>query len=196
MRAVVDWSYGLLGEDEQQFFRALGIFCGGFTVDAAAAVALDAANDTHTMRSTSLADLVAKSLVVADASGAETAVPAARHDPRLRDREARRERGATNGWRAATPSTTALSSSAPKREAPTRPTAEWLADYVREIDNLRAALDWAFSPSGDRSIGVALTAAAVASVDAPVAARRVPQSRQAGAGRSRDTKRPETRAMT
>src|SRR5437588_1891301 len=26
MRAVVDWSYGLLSEDEQRFFRALGIF--------------------------------------------------------------------------------------------------------------------------------------------------------------------------
>jgi ABC-type glycerol-3-phosphate transport system substrate-binding protein len=29
------------------------------------------------------------------------------------------------------------------------------------IDNLRAALDWAFSPDGDASIGVALTAATV-----------------------------------
>ena len=39
--------------------------------------------------------------------------------------------------------------------------AEWLADYWHEIDNLRAALDWAFSPGGDASVGVALTAAAV-----------------------------------
>src|SRR5229473_2689637 len=46
-------------------------------------------------------------------------------------------------------------------EAPARPPAEWLADYAREIDNLRTALDWAFSPSGDGSMGVALTAAAV-----------------------------------
>ena len=44
MRAVVDWSYGLLGEDEQVFFRALGIFNGVFTVEAAAAVAMDAAD--------------------------------------------------------------------------------------------------------------------------------------------------------
>ena len=43
----------------------------------------------------------------------------------------------------------------------TRSTDEWLADSAREIDNLRAALDWAFSPGGDASIGVALTAAAV-----------------------------------
>ena len=46
-------------------------------------------------------------------------------------------------------------------EAETRPTDEWLADYVPRIDNVRAALDWAFSPAGDASIGVALTAAAV-----------------------------------
>ena len=50
MRAVVDWSYGLLSEDEQRFFRALGIFAGGFTVEAAAAVAMDAANDSASMR--------------------------------------------------------------------------------------------------------------------------------------------------
>src|SRR6266700_620012 len=43
MRAVLDWSYGLLTEDEQAFFRSLGTFAGGFTVEAATAVAMDAA---------------------------------------------------------------------------------------------------------------------------------------------------------
>jgi predicted ATPase len=43
----------------------------------------------------------------------------------------------------------------------TRPTSEWLTDSGRQIDNLRAALDWAFSPGGDAPVGVALTAAAV-----------------------------------
>jgi predicted ATPase len=39
---------------------------------------------------------------------------------------------------------------------------EWLADYAWEVDNLRSALDWAFSPGGgDVSAGIALTAAAV-----------------------------------
>src|SRR6266446_2719987 len=70
MRAVVDWSYGLLSEDEQRFFRALGSFAGGFTVEAAAAVAFDPA-DTTCEAIDRLADLVAKSLVVADVSGAE-----------------------------------------------------------------------------------------------------------------------------
>src|SRR5438270_6373284 len=69
MRAVIDWSYGLLSEDEQLFFRALGLFAGGFTVEAAAAVALDPAT-TRIDPIDRLADQVAKSLVVADVSGA------------------------------------------------------------------------------------------------------------------------------
>ena len=160
MRAVVDWSYGLLSEDEQPFFRALGIFAGGFTVEAAAAVVPDAAEtrmqcDRPPGRSGG---------EIAGRRGCQrrqTAVPAARHDPRLCDREAGRERRARRGSRAATPSTTSPSSNAPKPKRRRGRTAEWLADYAREIDNLRAALDWAFSPGGDGSIGVALTAAAV-----------------------------------
>ena len=42
----------------------------------------------------------------------------------------------------------------------TRPTGEWLADYAHHIDNVRAALDWAFSPGGDSAVGIALTVAA------------------------------------
>ncbi len=42
-----------------------------------------------------------------------------------------------------------------------RPTAEWLAAYAGHLDNVRAALDWAFSPGGDAAIGVALTVASV-----------------------------------
>ena len=71
MRAVVDWSYGLLSEDEQRFFRALGIFAGGFTVEAVAAVVIDASAETCVGAIDRLADLVAKSLVVADVSGAK-----------------------------------------------------------------------------------------------------------------------------
>src|SRR5262249_39444604 len=37
----------------------------------------------------------------------------------------------------------------------------WLTAYGRQIDNVRTALDWAFSPGGDTELGVALTNAAV-----------------------------------
>src|SRR6266478_3119749 len=70
MRAVVDWSYGLLSEDEQRFFRALGTFTGRFACEAAAAVALDGGK-TRVDAIDRLADLVVKSLVVADIGGAK-----------------------------------------------------------------------------------------------------------------------------
>src|ERR1700674_4182418 len=158
MRAVLDWSYGLLSEDEQRFFRALGIFAGGFTVEAAAAVALDAAT-TDADAIDRLADLVAKSLVVADVSGTR---------PRFRlldttrayaieklDESSERERIA----RRHAEYYRDLFERA-EREVPARPPGEWIAEFAPEIDNLRAALNWAFSPDGDESLGVLLTAAA------------------------------------
>src|SRR5262249_12125194 len=46
-------------------------------------------------------------------------------------------------------------------ESETRPQAEWLAIYAPHLDNVRTALDWAFSQEGDRWIGVTSTIAAV-----------------------------------
>jgi predicted ATPase/DNA-binding winged helix-turn-helix (wHTH) protein len=159
MRAVVDWSYGLLSEDEQRFFRALGIFAGGFTVEAAAAVALDPAT-TRIDAIDRLADLVAKSLLAADIGGTE---------PRFRLLETTRayalERLAESGEleivarRHAEYYRGRLERA--EAEWETRPTLPWLGEYAAEIDNLRAALDWAFSPDGDASTGAALTAAAI-----------------------------------
>jgi predicted ATPase len=159
MRAVIDWSYGLLNEDERQFFRALGIFSGGFTVEAAAAVTVDAAKRLPDAIDR-LADLVAKSLVVADVSGAR---------PRFRLLDITRayaiEKLGESGERERIARRHAehyrKTFERAEGESGMRPTGEWLADYAREVDNLRTALDWAFSPGGDGSIGVALTAAAV-----------------------------------
>ncbi|TMK37238.1 MAG: hypothetical protein E6G69_00180, partial [Alphaproteobacteria bacterium] len=141
MRAVVDWSYNLLREDEQHFFRALGIFAGGFTVEAAAAVVLDAAK-TRMDAIDRLADLVAKSLVVADVSEAK---------PRFRLLDTTRAYAIEKLDESAARDQIARRHAEYHRqiferaevEATARRTDEWLADYAREIDNLRAALDWA-----------------------------------------------------
>jgi predicted ATPase/DNA-binding winged helix-turn-helix (wHTH) protein len=159
MRAVIDWSLGLLGQDEQRFFRALGIFAGGFTAEAATAVALDAAT-TGLNAIDRLVDLVAKSLVVADVSGTR---------PRFRLLDTTRayalDKLDTSDEREAVARRHAeyfrqLFARA-EDEAPARATGDWLAGYAPEIDNLRVALDWAFSPAGEASIGVALTTSAV-----------------------------------
>jgi predicted ATPase len=137
----------------------LAIFPGGFTLPAASAVAANgeiAGSEVVDW----IVSLVTKSLLTADAGGARVSyrllettrayaleklvqgnafdVVARRHAEYHLDLFAGAE-----------------------AEAETRPADEWLAEYGPRIDNLRAALDWAFSPAGDASIGVALTAAAI-----------------------------------
>ena len=153
MRAVIDWSYSLLSEDEQRFFRAIGIFNGGLTAEAAAAVVVSSNSIDR------LADLVSKSLVVADVSGAslrfrllDTTRAFAIDKLCASGEHERIARGHAEYYRS-------LFERA-EIEVAVRPRGKWLADYIREIDNMRAALDWVFS-HGDASIGAALTAAAV-----------------------------------
>src|SRR5205085_9524606 len=159
MRAVVDWSYGLLSEDEQRFVRALGIFAGGFTVEAADAVAIDAA-DTSFEAIDRLADLVAKSLVVADVSGGPAQFRLL-ETTRLYAVERLRAEG--EHWEAARRHAEYYRDifAPAEAESESRTQAEWLAVYGRHIDNVRAGLDWAFSPEGDSRIGMALTIAAL-----------------------------------
>jgi predicted ATPase/DNA-binding winged helix-turn-helix (wHTH) protein len=151
MQAVVDWSYGLLSEDEQLFFRALGIFTSGLTVEAATAVAMDAAK-TSVDAIDRLADLAVKSLVVADVSGAK---------PRFRLLEITRAYAlgklAENGEVEALARRHAvyyrdllLAGGSPADRK------SFAATLAPELDNIRAALSWAFAPDGDMSIAVAL----------------------------------------
>jgi predicted ATPase len=65
LRASVDWSHALLTETEQTLFRRLGVFMGGFDLDAARAVATTTeAEEFQILDQLSL--LVDKSLVLAD----------------------------------------------------------------------------------------------------------------------------------
>ena len=159
LRATLDWSYELLPEPERVVLRRLGVFPGAFSLEAASAV-VASVEVTPSEVVDGLANLVAKSLV---AVNVDSTVARYRLLDTTRayaveklgesgesDRLARRhaEYGRDLLERAET-------------ELDRPPTAEQVADLGRLIDNLRAALDWAFSPDGDASIGVALTAATV-----------------------------------
>ena len=70
LRASVDWSHALLTEDERRLFRRLGVFLGGFDLEAAQTVGGGGAVE-HQPVMEHLTQLVDKSLVVAEnASGA------------------------------------------------------------------------------------------------------------------------------
>jgi predicted ATPase/DNA-binding winged helix-turn-helix (wHTH) protein len=159
LRATLDWSYKLLPEPERVVLRRLAIFAGGLTEEAASAVAASAEIAASEVVE-SLANLVTKSLVSVDVGGVMV-----RYRPPESIRAYALQRLIESGEREQIARRHAeyhlgLFKRA-EAEAETRPMDEWLAEYRPRTDNLRAALDWAFSPGGDASIGVALTAASV-----------------------------------
>jgi predicted ATPase/DNA-binding winged helix-turn-helix (wHTH) protein len=157
LRATLDWSHELLPDAERWLLRRLAVFPGGFTIDAATAVMTDTGFDASAVLD-GIANLAAKSWVALDKSGAgarwtlletirayaleklaehaEADIAAEHHALYFRDLFMPQARGAK-------PS---LSDEDPAR-------------WVREIDNVRAALDWSFSSAGDEAIGIDLTVA-------------------------------------
>jgi predicted ATPase/DNA-binding SARP family transcriptional activator len=159
LRATLDWSHELLSAIERTALRRLAIFVGGFTLEAASAVAT--ASDLGAPEVVdSVTNLAAKSLVVVEVAGAVT---------RYRLLETTRAYALEKLTESGELEQVARHHAEYYRdlferaeaEWETRPTLEWVAAYGRQIDNVRTALDWAFSPSGDASIGAALTAASV-----------------------------------
>jgi predicted ATPase/class 3 adenylate cyclase len=68
LRALIDWSYELLSEDERAVFRRLAVFAGGWTLEAAETVCSSGSVDQAAVLEP-LSGLVDKSLVVLDADG-------------------------------------------------------------------------------------------------------------------------------
>ena len=156
LRAAFDWSYDLLPEDEQHLLRHLAVFNGGFTLEAAAAVAAVVGATVVDAN----ANLVAKSLVAFDGVGAASrwrlleTIRAYAHDKLAAAGEAEqaaRRHAEYFRDRFLPPAPASLLSA----------TVADVALYAREIDNVRAALDWSFSPRGDAATGIMLTAALV-----------------------------------
>ncbi len=158
LRATLDWSYDLLADDERVMLRRLAIFPGSFTLEAASAVASDTAIDEFAVIDL-LSQLVARSLVIADTTDAgaryrllettrayalEKLVEAKESDA-IRRRHAQYFRDlfehAPDDWQRL-------------------PDFDWCARYQPELDNVRAALDWAFGSEGDSTIGIELSAGA------------------------------------
>jgi predicted ATPase/DNA-binding CsgD family transcriptional regulator len=150
MRDAIAWSHDLLSPDEQALFRRLAVFVGGFTLEAADAVASETSgvgseeNDPTAHPSLdAIASLVAKSLV--------DRVEQPDDEPRFRMLETIREFGlerlAASGEEAAIRTrhaTWCLAMAEQGERGLAGPEqGRWLDRLEAEHDNLRAALAWA-----------------------------------------------------
>jgi len=154
MRALIDWSYDLLTNEEKTVFRRAGIFAGGWTLEAISDICADGSIESWALLDL-LMSLVGKSLVVAELSGST---------PRYRLLESTREyvlaklresgedkrmqqRHAAYFLRMADEADESWS---------TAPTRAWLGPLEAEIDNFRAALEWTLADKTNAYLGVAL----------------------------------------
>jgi predicted ATPase/DNA-binding winged helix-turn-helix (wHTH) protein len=157
LRATLDWSYDLLADRDRTVLRRLGVFASGFTLDAACFVAADGVIDQLAVTDV-LDKLVERSLVVADTDSA---------DARYRLLETTRayaleklaESGETEAIRGLHAQHFRVQLDGAAQDWLTLREAEWHARYLPELDNVRAALDWAFGRNGDPAIGIGLCAA-------------------------------------
>ncbi|MGH9194085.1 MAG: helix-turn-helix transcriptional regulator [Acidimicrobiales bacterium] len=142
LAASVEWSHHLLDEPDRAVLHQLAVFTGGFTVDAARAVCVGPGADDEVL--VTLGRLVDKSLVLVDQDDAQAryrlldTIRQYAHD-RLRDAgeaAATRDRHLDHFLGLA-------ESAEPELEGTDQDA--WLAILESEHDNLRTALDWAFS---------------------------------------------------
>ena len=145
MRDAIAWSYDLLAPEAQALFRRLSAFAGGFTLEAAEAVATSAEPGAEVAEG--LAILLDASLV----SRVEEGDASAETDPRFTMLETVREFGLDQllasgeadeiRRRHAAWCVALAERAAPELRGSASDT--WIARLVAEHDNLRAALDWA-----------------------------------------------------
>jgi predicted ATPase/DNA-binding winged helix-turn-helix (wHTH) protein len=156
LHAAFDWSHDLLSESEQTVFRRLGVFVGGFSLELAQHVAGDDRIDGWAVLD-HLGVLVDKSLVIVEGRAA----------PRYRLLETGRafalEKLEQAGETDEQLRRHAWAMRAMIEEFDAAVVREWrfdrlVRDIEPELDNLRAAVNWAIETSGERETAIALVA--------------------------------------
>jgi predicted ATPase/DNA-binding winged helix-turn-helix (wHTH) protein len=158
LHAMLEWSYELLSNEERTVLRRLAVFVGYFTFEAALQVAIDA-NMSETEVFQAIESLIDKSLLATQPLGAmmryrlldtTRAYATQLHaDAREQNEVATRHAVFYRCWL-----------SHVGMERPNWSSAAERVPHLAAISNVRAALQWCFSPTGDNLLGVALAAAA------------------------------------
>jgi len=157
LHAALEWSYGLLSEQEQRTFDALAVFVGGFSLEAAQDLATDAEIDEWAILD-NLGALVDKSLVIADGANARYCMLETTRAFGLERLAARgamlpmlRRHGQVMLTLVERYYRDLLGGSVPKYEQVKR--------LAADLDNLRAAIDWSSGPDGELRTAIALVGA-------------------------------------
>jgi non-specific serine/threonine protein kinase len=156
LRATMDWSYGLLSDQEQWVLRRLAIFAGGWTLEASEAVCAGGGIEATDILN-ALTSLVDKSLVIAETQAGEAryrlleTVRQYAGDRLVESNEVVDLRRRHRDWYVAL---------AERGEAELRGATQvaWLARLEKEHDNLRTALDCS-KAEGDAEAWLRLAAA-------------------------------------
>jgi predicted ATPase/DNA-binding winged helix-turn-helix (wHTH) protein len=159
LQGALDWSYGLLDPVEQLILRRLSVFKGPFTLDSAVDLAA-----RQNLNAEAVVDgvmtLADKSLITID-TGEHAVRYHLLHTTRAYafDKLSKTDEVADIcRWHAE-----CIAKFFQRAEADwvgaSRST--WVSKYGYAIDDVRSAIDWAFSPSGDPTLGTALTVASV-----------------------------------
>ena len=156
--ATLDWSHDQLSDRERLVLRRLSIFSGGFTIAAASNVAADSTIDQSEVAK-AISVLAKRSLVASGPDGQR---------PRYRLLETTREFGRGKLAEANETAKTAKAHANYLRvlmeacisDALVLSDSALRETYGPELDNLRAALDWALASTGDTAIGLSLLSAA------------------------------------
>ncbi len=159
MRALIDWSYDLLTPPEQTLLRRVSVFAGGWTLEAASALCADEEVESWDILD-QLTSLVDKSLVVAELNKTATGESLQRYRLLESTRQYAAEKLSASGERDRLRRAHAEYFMAFARQAgatwATTATRMWLPPLEMEIDNFRAALDWALSEKQDAELGAIL----------------------------------------
>jgi predicted ATPase/DNA-binding winged helix-turn-helix (wHTH) protein len=158
LRATLDWSYQLLSGAERELLCRLAIFVGPFSLDATYAVVAD--GSSHAETADILAGLVGKSLVFR-ATDPATAEFRLLETTRVYAMDRLTESGALTEVARRHATYFLRAHRTLDEEKRSNPQQVYLATLRRRANEVHAALEWAFSGTGDPAIGLALTISAV-----------------------------------
>jgi len=157
LRATLDWGYQLLSPIEQTILRRVAAFRANFTLDSAVTLATDH-EITRQDVTDGVANLALKSFLTADVT-----LDIVQYRLLETTRTYAGEKLAESGEGSALAQRHAKHCleliKVAESDWEIKQQDRWMGLYGGRIDDVRAALDWSFSPEGDVLVGIALTAA-------------------------------------